>query len=252
MRVIPVLDLMKGRAVWARGGVRGAYAPVQSVLLPPVGDAVALARGFHRTLGCEECYVADLDAIMGAEPQLELVRVLAAVGSQLVIDGAASPAQAANILDAGASRVIVGLETLPSFEILAAIVQAHGRERVVFSLDLRAGRPVWPGPQEPLALVKEVVRTGVAAIIVLDLARVGSGQGVDLRLGAQIRRAHPELELLVGGGIASPHDLARAAGAGYDGALVASALHDGRLDAASVRAVRRLDARPNTHLSNSR
>ena len=177
MRVIPVLDLMKGRAVWARGGIRGAYAPVQSVLLPQVGDAVALAGVFHRTLGCEECYVADLDAIMGAQPQLELVRLLAAVGSQLVIDGAASPAQAANILDAGASRVIVGLETLPSFEVLAAIVQAHGRERVVFSLDLRAGRPVSPGPQEPLALVREAVRTGVAASSCWTSPGWGRGKG---------------------------------------------------------------------------
>jgi phosphoribosylformimino-5-aminoimidazole carboxamide ribotide isomerase len=79
----------------------------------------------------------------------------------------------------------------------------------------------------PLDLVEEAVRAGVPAVIVLDLARVGSGAGVDLALGAKIRRAHPDLELLVGGGIASKRDLADAAAAGYDGALVASALHEG-------------------------
>jgi phosphoribosylformimino-5-aminoimidazole carboxamide ribotide isomerase len=255
--VIPVLDLMDGCAVWARGGVRAAYAPVRSALAQEAGDAVALARAFRATLGCEECYVADLDAIMGRPLQHALLGWVATVGSRLLADvGAAAPTQAAHALVAGADRVIVGLETLPSFGALAAIVQAHGSDRVVFSLDLWAGQPVVrPGSPHgggPMALVKEAVRAGVAAVIVLDLARVGSGDGADLALGAEIRRAYPGLELLVGGGIASRHDLADAAAAGYDGALVASALHDGTLDAASVQAARHLGARHEDHLSSSR
>jgi phosphoribosylformimino-5-aminoimidazole carboxamide ribotide isomerase len=248
---------MAGRAVWARGGIRAAYAPVRSGLLPEAGDAVALAWAFRRTLGCDECYVADLDAIKGAHPQHALLRLLAAVGSRLLTDsGVANPAQAGDALAAGADRIVVGLETLPSFSALAAIVQAHGPHRVVFSLDLRAGQPVvrpgFPPHVGPLALVAEAVKAGVVAVIVLDLARVSAGEGVDLALGTEIRRAHPGLELLVGGGIGSARDLAGAAAAGYDGALVASALHDGRLDAADLEAARRIDARHEDHLSDSR
>jgi phosphoribosylformimino-5-aminoimidazole carboxamide ribotide isomerase len=255
--VIPVVDLMAGRAVWARGGVRAVYAPVRSVLLQEAGDAVALARAFRQTLGCEECYVADLDAIMGGAPQDSVLRRLAAVGSRLLVDaGAVGPEQAGSVLAAGAARVIVGLETLPSFGALAAIVQTHGRDRVLFSLDLRAGQPVVrpgsPHRLRPLALVGEAVRAGVAAVIVLDLARVGSGEGADLVLGVEIRRAHPDVELLLGGGIGSASDLAGAAAAGYDGALVASALHNGRLDAAGVEAARRFAARHEDHVSDSR
>jgi len=248
---------MAGRAVWARGGTRAAYAPVRSVLVQQTGDAVALARAFRRTLGCEECYVADLDAIMGGPPQHDLLGRLAAVGSRLLVDvGVADPTHAGTALAAGADRVIVGLETLPSFAALAAIVQAYGRDRVVFSLDLRAGQPVLrPGSPHrggPLALIEDAVRAGVAAVIVLDLARVGSGDGVDVDLGAEIRRAYPGLERLVGGGVASGQHLADAVAAGYDGALVASALHDGTLDPATLEAGRRLDAPRNAHLSNSR
>ena len=248
---------MGGRAVWARGGNRAAYAPVRSALVNEPGDAVALARAFRRTLGCEECYVADLDAIMGAAPQHALLRRLAAVGTRLLADvGVAGLAHAGGALAAGADRIVVGLETLPSFAVLAAIVQAHGRERVVFSVDLRAGQPVIPPglPQgvTPLALVGEAMRAGVTAVIVLDLTRVGSGEGVDLTLGTAIRRAHPGVELLVGGGIASAAHLRAAAAAGYDGALVASALHDGTLDAASLEAARRLGAPRVDHASDSR
>jgi phosphoribosylformimino-5-aminoimidazole carboxamide ribotide isomerase len=229
--VIPVLDLMAGRAVWARGGIRAAYAPVRSALSAKAGDAVALAQAFRRTLGCDECYIADLDAIVGAAPQLALLRSLADAGSRLLADmGVTSGAQAGSALAAGVDRIIVGLETLPSFAALAAVVQAYG-DRVVFSLDLRAGEPIvrpeLPPHRGPLALIEEAVRTGVRAVIVLDLDRVGSGAGVDLMLGVRIRQEHPDLELLVGGGIASKRDLAAAASAGYDGALVASALHEG-------------------------
>ena len=64
MRVVPVLDLKGGVAVHAIRGERHAYAPVQSVLSPS-SEPVALARAFQERLGCDACYVADLDAIAG-------------------------------------------------------------------------------------------------------------------------------------------------------------------------------------------
>jgi phosphoribosylformimino-5-aminoimidazole carboxamide ribotide isomerase len=76
-------------------------------------------------------------------------------------------------------------------------------------------------------------------VIVLDLARVGSGTGVDLDLLARVRRAAPGLALLAGGGVRDAADLDRLADAGCDGALVATALHDGRIGAAEVARVAR-------------
>ncbi len=83
MRVIPVLDLMAGRAVHASGGERRAYGALQSVLVPPAraSDPGALADAFRHTLGCDECYVADLDAIAGGAPQRALLATLARIGS---------------------------------------------------------------------------------------------------------------------------------------------------------------------------
>ena len=81
----------------------------------------------------------------------------------------------------------------------------------------------------------------------LDLARVGSGRGVDSVLVQGLRRAHPHVELLAGGGIGTARELERLADAGLDGALVATALHDGRIKRDDVAAVRRAD-----HPSDSR
>jgi uncharacterized protein related to proFAR isomerase len=69
---------------------------------------------------------------------------------------------------------------------------------------------------------------------VLDLARVGTGQGVELGLVGALRRRLPGIRLLAGGGVQSGRDLERMRDAGCDGALVASALHDGSITAADV------------------
>lgn len=261
MRLIPVLDLMGGRAVRARRGERATYAPAGSVLAPAAapGDALALARAFRVVLGLDECYVADLDAITGGAPQRLLLRQLAGLGARLLVDGGiATPARARDALADGAARVVVGLETLPSFAALAAVVRAVGSERVVFGLDLRDGRPLTradlPAPATPLAVARAATEAGVGALLVLDLARVGSGRGVDLGLVAALRRSDPTVELLAGGGIASVRDVRDVAAAGADAVLVASALHDGRLGRREIEAVRPHDPprRPGAHVSDSR
>jgi phosphoribosylformimino-5-aminoimidazole carboxamide ribotide isomerase len=66
-------------------------------------------------------------------------------------------------------------------------------------------------------------------VIVLDLARVGSGAGPDLRLLERLRRTVPGVTLLAGGGVRGADDLDRLADVGCDGALVGTALLSGRL-----------------------
>jgi phosphoribosylformimino-5-aminoimidazole carboxamide ribotide isomerase len=262
LRVIPVLDLRAGRAVLARGGRRETYAPVRSLLVAggEAGDPLALARAYRDTLGCDEWYVADLDAIAGGAVQRAVLRGLGGLGGlgglegegRLLVDAAvSSPERARELVADGADRVVVGLETLPSFGALAAVARAIGPERVAFSLDLRDGAPLTlpggPRPGTPLELARAAVTSGAGAIIVLDLARVGSGRGIDAVLVEALRRAHRDVELLAGGGIGTARELERLADAGVDGALVATALHDGRISRDDVAAVRRAD-----HPSDSR
>jgi phosphoribosylformimino-5-aminoimidazole carboxamide ribotide isomerase len=253
MRVIGVIDLKGGRAVHARGGERETYAPVHSPLIAGAraGDPVALAAAYRERLGLSELYVADLDAIAGTTPQRALVRRIAeriAPATLMVDAGVASAADARAARADGTARVVVGLETLPSFDALAAVVEAVGSAAVVFSVDLRAGRSLSRAAPladaSPIELVALAAHAGATAVVLLDLARVGASTGVDVSLVAAVRQRFPAVELLVGGGVRGREDLERLAGAGADGALVATALHEGRLGAADVQAMKGPGAPP--------
>lgn len=268
MRVIPVLDVKAGKAVRAVAGIRANYEPVTSILHEG-SDPVSLCRAYRDRLGLHEVYVADLDAIAGDLPSIRLVNDLArperdplrtlpavqtptAVGSwgngglKLWLDaGVRDVPDIRPLLESGASVVVLGVETLRGPSALRRIVCEAPPERLALSLDLRNGVPIldpradW-GTADPRMLAKRAIDLGVRRLILLDLARVGTGMGVGtVPLLAELRQSHPEIELVVGGGVARRDDLEVLARVGATAVLVGSALHDGRIgreDCMEVRA----------------
>jgi len=238
MEVIPVLDLRGGCAVHADGGDRSRYPVVEGVL-GSGKDPVALATRFRDELGCATVYVADLDAIAGLGHSHDLIARLAATGLAVMVDaGIRTPDAAAAVLDAGAARVVVGLETLRSMDELGAIIRAVGTQRITFSLDLRAGHPIAVSPalahSTPIALAEAAAEHGARQLIVLDLARVGQGTGLPLDLLRQLRARLPDIALIAGGGIRGPGDLDALSTIGCAAALVGTAIHRGRITRADI------------------
>jgi phosphoribosylformimino-5-aminoimidazole carboxamide ribotide isomerase len=243
MQLLGVIDLMAGRAVRARGGIRERYAPVGTIGDTAIdGDPLALARTYVDQFGLSTLYAADLDAIGGGKTNGAVIRGLADVAPVWVDAGISSADSAQHFIELGAARAVVALETLTSFDALSAICAAVGGEQVAFSLDLRAGEPVirvppagpLRGTRPTLSATDIAARAsgaGAEVIIVIDLARVGSATGPDFDLLSRVRAAAPGAMLFAGGGIRGVADLTRLAALGCDGALVASALHDGVLSA---------------------
>jgi len=248
MRIVGVLDLAGGRAVHAVAGDRNRYAPVTSVAGSRInsGDPLAVARVYLEQLDIVELYVADLDAIVSGGSQAALVADVARLGAPVWLDaGVASGSQARHACSQGAATVVVGLETLPSYAALSEICAEVGWGRVALSLDLRSGQPVsgFPNEDAPETVVLRAVDAGVQIVIVIDLARVGMNDGLDFKLIRRLRAAGPAMTLLAGGGVRGRDDLDRLADSGCDGALVATALHDGRLSADDIRAARQRQPR---------
>jgi phosphoribosylformimino-5-aminoimidazole carboxamide ribotide isomerase len=233
--------------VHAVAGARETYRAVHGVAGASMtaGDSLALARHYIDRLGVDAMYIADLDAIQERPPQHALLTGLCRLGVPVFIDSGTSTLDAAHRLRTlGAAQIVVGLETLSSFDALAAICAGVGGDRVVFSLDLREGVPIATSGlrgESVNTLVGLAVDAGVETVIALDLARVGTGSGVDLDLIAAVRRViPPHVTVLAGGGVRGWGDLEQLAAAGCDGALVATALQKGTIGAPEIARARQL------------
>lgn len=215
-------------------GRRSEYRPIESRWTPSA-EPRAVAEALRAHFGFDEFYIADLDAILDRRPNTDTYRELADAEFTLRIDaGLRAAADAAPVLHAGAAAVVAGLETLDGPAALDELCRACGAERIVFSLDLSCGRPLgdvsrWES-DDPAAIARQAVASGVSRMIVLDLAAVGVGQGVPtIPLCRRLREEHPALRLITGGGVRGPADLETLSAAGIDQVLIASALHDGTL-----------------------
>ncbi|MGA2929928.1 MAG: HisA/HisF-related TIM barrel protein [Solirubrobacteraceae bacterium] len=246
MRIVPVLDLKGGIVVHARRGQRARYGPLRSALVDGC-EPVAVARALGAICATATLYVADLDALAGAPADLPTLAALAAVARPWVDAGATTPERAAALAGAGVARNVVGTESLgPDAAGVASNVvgsgspeSGAGERRVahapapVLSVDLRDGRLISPRPElagrDPAAAAPLARALGVRELLVIDLARVGSGAGPPLSAVAALAAALPELEIYAGGGVRDDADLRSLQDAGATGALVATALHEGRI-----------------------
>jgi phosphoribosylformimino-5-aminoimidazole carboxamide ribotide isomerase len=240
MRVLPVIDLKGGVAVHAVRGDRERYRPLRSRIREG-SDPVALTRAVRDRFGLDELYVADLDAIAGGAGSPDVVAALAREGRVMVDAGAATATAVARLLDLGVARVVIGTESLPDAEAFRRLRTELPDAPLVLSLDLRGGQVLSPDPAlagiGAAAALARLADAGAREAIVLDLMRVGSGEGPDATLLGELHSRFPDVELLAGGGVRHAADLSALADAGAAGALVATALHGGAIEADELRAL---------------
>ncbi len=233
LKVIPVIDVLRGEVVHAVRGQRSQYMPLNSPLIKSAAPSVVAEK--FRELGFSDLYVADLDAIIECSSSFETLEQIAQKSClNLWVDaGVTSLERAQKLLGSGASKLIIGTETLQTKKFVQQAVQMFGSERVVVSLDLKGEKMLvkigFDGCKSPLCLLKDFKRMGVSRVIVLDLLRVGSNEGVNVPF---LKKIVDEvgLDVIAGGGVRDMADLVELKNIGVAGALVATALHIGKID----------------------
>jgi HisA/HisF family protein len=227
--IVPVIDIRHGVVVRARAGDRASYAPIQSPLCD-TADPVDVARALLRAVPARCLYIADLDAIEGRASNREALRRItrACAAVELWVDAGFStePATAA-FLDQGIGRPVLGTESQSDETLVCRL-----GDRAILSLDRRGDAPLGP------ARLHEDASLWPRDVIVMTLARVGTGAGPDLRAIAEAKRQAPDVNVFAAGGLRGPEDIASLIAAAAAGALVASAIHDGRLRRTHLRAPR--------------
>jgi len=186
------------------------------------------------SLGFDSLYLADLDAILERSTNFALYQgIRTKTNLDFMVDaGVAEITKAEKLLKAGVSKTVIGTETLRSLDFVNQAVKSFGGNRVVVSIDLKKGEVMSISEtikfMNPIPFAQTLEKTGVSQIILLDLDRVGTERGANLEILKGVLK-RTKVKVLVGGGIRSLQDLEELRNLGVFGALVATALHNGKL-----------------------
>ena len=211
-------------------GDRASY-PLLDSPLSPTSDAVDVVRGLLGMFSFPALYVADLDAIQGSGDNSQSLRRIRAEVGQLrmwVDNGVADASTLYAFIGADLGTLVIGSE---SQRDSALIAQRRDSKQVVLSLDFRGD--AFQGPDEILAEPALWPRR----IIVMTLARVGSGAGPDLTRFTAIRSIAGGREIYAAGGVRDAADLSALKAVGAAGALIATALHERRIVGGDLEAM---------------
>jgi phosphoribosylformimino-5-aminoimidazole carboxamide ribotide isomerase len=231
MDIIPVIDVRHGLAVRAARGQRAEYRPLVT-LLAQGSEPVAVALGLRSLFTLHALYVADLDGIEGRRRNAALAQKLseALPGVQLWIDDGALPRQpdprALASTRTGVTTV-VGSESLTRAEHMDALATLSPDDYIL-SLDFRED-----GFLGPAALLQNAA-LWPSRVIVMTLARVGSGEGPDLARVREVVARAGARRVYAAGGVRNGADIESLKEAGAAGVLIASALHDGKVTAGEL------------------
>jgi len=238
VRLYPAVDILGGCAVRLAQGDYAAKTVYDE-------EPLSAARSWVEQ-GADALHVVDLDGAKSGQPQnLEHLRQIA---SELAVEvqyggGLRSMQSLALALQAGAARVILGTAAVVDPALLRGVLDAHGPEVVLVSVDVRGGRVATSGWTESTgaqaaAVLERLHASGVREFVYTNVDRDGMLEGPDLeevRLVAEAVRGR----VVYSGGIGELSDLEGLAGlrlASLEGVIVGKALYEGRFTVAEALA----------------
>jgi phosphoribosylformimino-5-aminoimidazole carboxamide ribotide isomerase len=229
VRCIFVLDIFNGAVVHAVRGERSRYEPIERY-----SQIVSTSEplGVLGEVRPKEVYVADLNILTGFGENLAVIKSISGKAKTMADIGISNSSE----LDRLPNVVtpILGTETAP-FQIMEEAAQ---HRKVVASLDMKNRKVLTRDPflakQEPLQVLRRLDDLPLEGVILLELDRVGTSLGLDREflIKAALICKHP---LILGGGVGSMEDLTMLEGLGFSGALVATAVHNGKIPVELVR-----------------
>jgi phosphoribosylformimino-5-aminoimidazole carboxamide ribotide isomerase len=236
--LIPAIDIRGGSAVRL---VQGDYERE----LEFDADPVEAARRWVAA-GARWLHVVDLDGAREGKPQNlhQVERIVKAARVPVELGGGLRDSVAVEAaIDAGVARVVLGTAALTNPELVSALVEVHGSERVMVSVDTRGGEVAQSGWSEgggtgPADLAREMLARGILGFIYTPIEADGLLEGPSLAGLRDLAEAvsADNAELIYAGGIGSTDDLVELADLqlpGLAGVIVGRALYEGRFTVAA-------------------
>ena len=227
MIAIPAVDLRDGVCVQLVGG---SYQQERVRLDNPVD----VARSWER-YGFNRLHVVDLDAATERGSNLAVVRsLLSESGIPVQVGGGVRTGDLVEeLLEAGASQVIVGTRAIEEQDWISNLATRHPGE-IIVACDVRERRVTTRGwsqtlPVDILDVVEELNGLPLGGLLVTAVHREGQMQGTDLPLMEDVAESS-NFPVFASGGVATMHDLRALEHRGMAGVVIGMALYTGALD----------------------
>ncbi len=228
--IIPALDLINGEVVRLHQGDYGRQRQYG-------GDPLGRLQEYVRQ-GAQLLHLVDLTGAKDpAARQIPLLKTLLAgiEATPVQIGGGIRSAQdVAALLDAGATRVVVGSTAIRQPQEVQRWFERFGPDALVLALDVRIDRDgqrevAVSGWQENSGMtleqaIGEFQSVGLKHVLCTDISRDGTLGGSNVALYQDICRAWPAIAFQSSGGIGCLEDIARLRGSGVQGVIVGRAL----------------------------
>ena len=225
VQIIPVIDLKNGIVVHAKHGNRDDYAALQSNICKSA-DIFDVVESFWELFRFPTLYIADLNAITGQGHNADLLSVVLAAFPAISfwVDGG-YPLSAGDFISFPNFLPVLGSESFDDENVGELI---NFGSDFILSLDysatgemgaksIFANQELWPDN-----------------IIIMNLPKVGSNAGPDIKRLSDYRKHYPEHNFIAAGGVRDKRDLTELSKAGVRQALVATALHNGNISPADI------------------
>lgn len=226
MFVIPVIDLLDGHAVLAKGGHRSQYVPLSTPLCAssePLSVAQALLSVAAPKTGSSVLYIADLNSLLQRSNNLALITRIAQQFPETIIWlDAGRPTERLTELYSSYKNIrpIVGSESFASLDELVVQLDLLQKYSPLLSLDFRSRTLLGPDP-----LLKHT-ECWPQDVIILALDQVGNKTGGDIELASSVKNRQVDRSYYFGGGVRTAEDIISLKTRGFTGVLVASSLHE--------------------------
>ncbi|MDE9459525.1 1-(5-phosphoribosyl)-5-[(5-phosphoribosylamino)methylideneamino]imidazole-4-carboxamide isomerase [Xenorhabdus bovienii] len=143
-----------------------------------------------------------------------------------------------SLLEAGASRVVIGSTAITQPELVKQWFQRYGAESIVLALDIRistdgAKQIAISGWQENSnatleQIVEQYLPVGLKHVLCTDISRDGTLNGSNIALYQEISQHYPQIQFQASGGIGNLADISLLPTTGVAGVIVGRALLEGK------------------------
>ena len=224
--IIPAIDLIDGRVVRLHQGDYGAERSY--------GDDPLERLQAYEAAGAKLLHIVDLTGAKDpAKRQIPLLRHLLSNLSVPVQTGGGvrSKEDVRTLLDAGATRVVVGSTAVRCTEEVLRWMKTFGAERIVLALD-RRNIAVSGWQEDSGVVIEDLIRVfepaGLRHVLTTDISRDGTLSGSNAALYADLSKAFPAIGFQASGGIGGLDDIRAVSTTGACGVIVGRALLEGR------------------------